>query len=63
MATAPNRGQIAPGAEKGTAGVEAPYRGPDPGPHRGAPTLMQAFEQGAVYGYYGQFYDPHLSVD
>lgn len=60
MATTPNRGQIAPGEEVGTAGVQAPYRGADPAVHQGPISLNQAFEQGAVYGYYGQFYDPHI---
>lgn len=61
MATSPNLNQIAEGAEQGMAPVRAPYRGADPQlNHVGRETLNAAFEAGAVYGYYRQFYDPHF---
>jgi hypothetical protein len=60
MPKAPNSNQYAPGYEVSAAPIDEPYRGADPSGHVGVATLMDEFKQGAVYGYYGQFYDPHV---
>lgn len=59
MATQPSMMQIAPGEEAGHVDFDAPYIGASPGQHQGMISLNEAFQQGAVFGYYAQYYDPH----